>query len=174
MKRGGNLWRPSHARDGWSSLAPFVASRSEGTITRDKSAQEKTNDAMIGAENSTSEAKSQELLYAARFSLHRTEMQVEDKMVNFSPGMAVTVEIKTGERTVMSYLLSPLLRYNRRRCGSGEIPRPAKQRGERSRFGWTLGSPRGHSIYRDKTSYIETSRFSPLTPPPAAPISPQF
>ena len=129
---------------------------------------------MIGAENSTSEAKSQELLYAARFSLHRTEMQVEDKMVNLSPGMAVTVEIKTGERTVMSYLLSPLLRYNRRRCGSGEIPRPAKQRGERSRFGWTLGPPRGHSIYRDKTSYIETSRFSPLTPPPAAPISPQF
>ena len=111
VKRGGNLWRPSHARDGWSSLAPFVASRSEGTITRDKSAQEKTNDAMIGAENSTSEAKSQELLYAARFSLHRTEMQVEDKMVNLSPGMAVTVEIKTGERTVMSYLLSPLLRY---------------------------------------------------------------
>jgi hemolysin D len=38
-------------------------------------------------------------------------MQVEDKMVNLSPGMAVTVEIKTGERTVMSYLLSPLLRY---------------------------------------------------------------
>ena len=66
---------------------------------------------MVGAENRTSEAKNQELLYAARFSLHRTEMQVEDKMVNLSPGMAVTVEIKTGERTVMSYLLSPLLRY---------------------------------------------------------------
>ena len=32
-------------------------------------------------------------------------------MVNLSPGMAVTVEIKTGEGTVMSYLLSPLLRY---------------------------------------------------------------
>ena len=38
-------------------------------------------------------------------------MQVEDKMVNLSPGMAVTVEIKTGSRTVMSYLFSPLLRY---------------------------------------------------------------
>jgi hemolysin D len=38
-------------------------------------------------------------------------MQVEDRLVNLSPGMAVTVEIKTGTRSVMSYLLSPLLRY---------------------------------------------------------------
>jgi hemolysin D len=32
-------------------------------------------------------------------------------VVNLSPGMAVTVEIKTGSRTVLSYLMSPLLRY---------------------------------------------------------------
>jgi hemolysin D len=32
-------------------------------------------------------------------------------MVNLSPGMAVTVEIKTGSRKILSYLLSPLLRY---------------------------------------------------------------
>ena len=51
------------------------------------------------------------MLYAARVSLDRTQMQVEDKMVNLSPGMAVTVEIKTGSRTVISYLLSPLLKY---------------------------------------------------------------
>jgi hemolysin D len=38
-------------------------------------------------------------------------MQIGDNLVNLSPGMAVTVEIKTGSRTVMSYLLSPLLRY---------------------------------------------------------------
>ena len=34
-----------------------------------------------------------------------------DKLVNLSPGMAVTVEIKTGSRRIISYLLSPLLRY---------------------------------------------------------------
>jgi hemolysin D len=28
-----------------------------------------------------------------------------------APGMAVTVEIKTGKRRVIEYLLSPLLRY---------------------------------------------------------------
>jgi hemolysin D len=38
-------------------------------------------------------------------------MQVHDRMVDLSPGMAVTVEIKTGSRTILSYLLSPLLRY---------------------------------------------------------------
>jgi len=48
---------------------------------------------------------------AFAYSLDRTQMQVEDKLVNLSPGMAVTVEIKTGTRRIISYLLSPLLRY---------------------------------------------------------------
>ena len=38
-------------------------------------------------------------------------MQVEDKKVNLSPGMAVTAEIKTGSRRIISYLLSPLIKY---------------------------------------------------------------
>jgi len=38
-------------------------------------------------------------------------MQVEDRIVNLSPGMAVTVEIKTGTRRIIEYLMSPLLRY---------------------------------------------------------------
>jgi hemolysin D len=49
--------------------------------------------------------------YAARVSLDRAQMQIEDKLVNLSPGMAVTVEIKTGSRRIISYLLSPVLRY---------------------------------------------------------------
>ena len=50
-------------------------------------------------------------VYAARISLDRSRMQIEDKVVNLSPGMAVTVEIKTGERRIISYLLSPLRKY---------------------------------------------------------------
>jgi hemolysin D len=38
-------------------------------------------------------------------------MRVEDELVNLTPGMAVTVEIKTGSRRVIEYLLSPILRY---------------------------------------------------------------
>ena len=51
------------------------------------------------------------MTYAARISVDRTQMQVEDKKVNLSPGMAVTAEIKTGSRRIISYLFSPLVRY---------------------------------------------------------------
>jgi hypothetical protein len=37
--------------------------------------------------------------------------RVDERLVNLSPGMAVTVEIKTGTRRIISYLLSPLARY---------------------------------------------------------------
>jgi hemolysin D len=50
-------------------------------------------------------------VYAARVSLDHTAMQIEGKEVNLSPGMAVTAEIKTGERRIINYLLSPLRKY---------------------------------------------------------------
>ena len=50
------------------------------------------------------------LVYSSRVSMERSTIQVEGKQVNLSPGMAVTVEIKTGQRRVMEYLLSPLLK----------------------------------------------------------------
>ena len=87
-----------------------VLSVSQDAISRDK-LQDRTNERAQGAQTSSSEPRGQELVYAARVSMDRTQMQVEDKLVNLSPGMAVTVEIKTGSRSVFSYLLSPLLRY---------------------------------------------------------------
>lgn len=50
------------------------------------------------------------LVYPTRVSLDRSTIDVEGKQVNLSPGMAVTVEIKTGQRRVMEYLMSPLLK----------------------------------------------------------------
>jgi hemolysin D len=44
-------------------------------------------------------------------SLDRTQMQVDNKLLNLSPGMAVTVEIKTGSRRIIGYLLSPIMRH---------------------------------------------------------------
>ena len=78
---------------------------------RPRQAADKTGDKVPGAESTTSEPKGQELGYAARVSLDRSQMKIDDNLVNLAPGMAVTVEIKTGSRTVISYLLSPLLRY---------------------------------------------------------------
>lgn len=50
------------------------------------------------------------LVYPTRVNMDRSTMQVEGKQVNLSPGMAVTVEIKTGQRRIIEYLLSPLLK----------------------------------------------------------------
>lgn len=87
-----------------------VLSVSSDAITRDRP-QGGSNDRGSGTAQSSSEPKGQELEYAARISLDRPHMQVEDKLVQLGPGMAVTVEIKTGTRRIISYLLSPLARY---------------------------------------------------------------
>ena len=51
------------------------------------------------------------LIFPARVALTRSTLQVENKTVNLSPGMAVTVEVKTAQRRVIEYFLSPLLQY---------------------------------------------------------------
>ena len=72
--------------------------------------QSGANPRSAGAAQSDS-AAGQDLVYAARVSLDRTKMDIDGKDVALSPGMAVTVEIKTGSRRVISFLLSPLLRF---------------------------------------------------------------
>ena len=88
-----------------------VLSVSPDAITHDKPQDKSGNDEARDTENATSEPKGHELIYAARVSLDHEQMQVDDRLVNLSPGMAVTVEIKTGTRRIISYLLSPLARY---------------------------------------------------------------
>ncbi|MGB6589693.1 MAG: HlyD family type I secretion periplasmic adaptor subunit [Pseudolabrys sp.] len=87
-----------------------VLTVSQDAVIRDRK-QDRSDDRGLGAQNDTSEPKGQELNYTARISLGRTRMQIDDRIVSLSPGMAATVEIKTGSRTILSYLLSPLLRY---------------------------------------------------------------
>ena len=49
------------------------------------------------------------LIFAARMQLERAAMRVEDRLINLTPGMSVTVEIKTGKRRVIEYFLGPFL-----------------------------------------------------------------
>jgi hemolysin D len=86
------------------------------TVSQDAVAQQKPpspsdSKQQVGAENETSEPKGQELVYMARVSLDQTQMQIDDRLVTLSPGMAVTVEIKTGSRHIISYLLSPIRKH---------------------------------------------------------------
>ena len=85
-----------------------VLTVSQDAVIRDR---QQDRQGRAEAQNDSSEPKGQELNYSARISLDRTQMQIDDRIVNLSPGMAVTVEIKTGARMILSYLMSPLLRY---------------------------------------------------------------
>lgn len=87
-----------------------VLSVSQDAIIRDRP-PERGGDRTLGTQHDSSEPDGQELSYSASISLDRTQMQVDDRLVSLSPGMAVTVEIRTGSRTILSYLLSPLRRY---------------------------------------------------------------
>ena len=89
-----------------------VLSISSDSIVRD-APSDKSGDrsSAAGSPPASSEPKGQELTYAARISVDRNQMQVEDKVVRLSPGMAVTAEIKTGSRRIINYLLSPVMKY---------------------------------------------------------------
>ncbi len=88
-----------------------VMSISPDAVTHERPSDKVRAEQVPAGENDTSEPPNQDLVYAARISLDSTKMQVEERLVDLSPGMAVTVEIKTGSRRIISYLLSPLLKF---------------------------------------------------------------
>jgi hemolysin D len=49
--------------------------------------------------------------YVARISLAETSVETEQGPLALEPGMTVTAEIKTGQRSLISYVLSPFMRY---------------------------------------------------------------
>lgn len=51
------------------------------------------------------------LLYTSRITLNRSTMKIDGREVALRPGMAVDVEIKTGDRRIIDYFLSPLQQH---------------------------------------------------------------
>jgi len=91
-------------------LSGIVTSISQDAVVKDRqqdAAQPKT----ISSDEATSEPAGQQLLYDTHIALNATEMKIDERTVKLMPGMAVTVEIMTGKRSIISYLLSPLSRY---------------------------------------------------------------
>src|SRR5262249_11121443 len=101
-----------------------VVTVSQDAIVRDRP-PDKSGGAKPTALTDTSEPQGQEFVYAVRVALERTQMLIDDRMVDLAPGMAVTVEITTGERRILEYLLSPLMRYRqeslRERWGRADV-----------------------------------------------------
>ena len=50
------------------------------------------------------------LLFPLKASLKTTRMKVNGKWIQLKPGMTVTVEVKTGTRRLIEFLLAPLIR----------------------------------------------------------------
>lgn len=53
------------------------------------------------------------LIYSVKVTLDKSTLPVEGRETPLSAGMSVSVEIKTGERRVIEYVLSPLLQHQR-------------------------------------------------------------
>ena len=51
------------------------------------------------------------LVYKARILLDESTIGVNGRPVRLEPGMAVTAEVRTGDRRLIEFLMSPLLRY---------------------------------------------------------------
>ena len=47
-------------------------------------------------------------MYVARIALLRSAIDRGDAMVPLQPGMTATADIKTGQRSLLSYLISPI------------------------------------------------------------------
>jgi hemolysin D len=56
------------------------------------------------------EDQKQGLLFTARIAVPNPKLRVDDKMMPLSPGMVASVEIKTGSRTMMECVLSPVMK----------------------------------------------------------------
>lgn len=53
------------------------------------------------------------LIFTAQIALSQDRMRIGDRWIHLTPGMAVTAEIKTGRRRIISYVLSPLVQRAR-------------------------------------------------------------
>jgi hemolysin D len=86
------------SRDRVGERAPVDPSKANGTTAKEQSQTEM-------------DALAQGSGYVAHVALDATHITVDGRDERIAPGMAVTAEIKTGQRSVISYLLSPVMKY---------------------------------------------------------------
>ena len=53
------------------------------------------------------------LIYSIKVALDKASIMVDGKEIPLSPGMSVSVEVKTGTRRIIEYVLSPLIQHGR-------------------------------------------------------------
>ena len=63
-----------------------------------------------GSDKNNTGSAAKGLFYSVKVSLNTTSMKIDNKEKQLTPGMSGTVEIKTGERRIIAYVLSPLIK----------------------------------------------------------------
>jgi hemolysin D len=66
---------------------------------------------IISVSNDAVNDEKQGLIFPIQVKLAKPTILVESKEVRLSPGMAVSVEVKTAQRRVIEYFLAPLLQH---------------------------------------------------------------
>ena len=66
---------------------------------------------VIHVSRDSMEDEQQGLVFPARVRLAAQTVQADDEIIQLSAGMSISAEIKTGDRRVIDYLLSPLKEY---------------------------------------------------------------
>lgn len=69
------------------------------------------NGTVLSVSRDAIEDEKRGLIYSSKIRLDRDELNINGHDVKLSPGMAVTVEVKTDQRRVIEYFLSPLQQY---------------------------------------------------------------
>ena len=90
-----------------------VSSLSQDAVTDDApNDKHNTNDGNRRSNDSDEQRRQAgQPTYVAHVAVAATGINTEDGFTKLEPGMAVTAEIKTGKRSIISYLLSPLSRF---------------------------------------------------------------
>jgi hemolysin D len=74
-------------------------------------AETSDKDPFAAKQQSPGNSAERESSYMVRIALKETAIDTEQGQMQLGPGMGVTAEIKTGDRRVIEYVLSPIMRY---------------------------------------------------------------
>ncbi|MGI9303854.1 MAG: HlyD family type I secretion periplasmic adaptor subunit, partial [Gammaproteobacteria bacterium] len=66
---------------------------------------------IVNVSNDAVENENLGWVFLSRVAMNDSTILVGNRQVNLTPGMSVSVEVKTGKRRIIEFFLSPLLRY---------------------------------------------------------------
>jgi len=66
---------------------------------------------IVDVSNDAVEAQDLGWVFTTRVKMLKSTIAIVDRTINLTPGMSVSVEVKTGKRRIIEFFLSPLLRY---------------------------------------------------------------